>query len=173
VGYEANGVRYDYPPYHQSVLHEVKPIYEVLPAGTPTSPVQRSTPVARRGQKLHQVPGEDHGRHHLGGGRGSGPRAVRPTHVRRCGRHRSGAREHALPGPSPRVPRSWSRPEPGIAAHGITCVVTPSTELDAELFVIGPDQPVVDGLADLLRAQGRPSSDRVRTGRDSKARRRI
>jgi adenylosuccinate synthase len=31
VGYEAGGVRYDYPPYHQSVLHDVKPIYEELP----------------------------------------------------------------------------------------------------------------------------------------------
>jgi adenylosuccinate synthase len=31
VAYEANGVRYDYPPYHQSVLHEVTPVYEVLP----------------------------------------------------------------------------------------------------------------------------------------------
>jgi len=31
VGYEAGGVRYDYPPYHQSVLHDVTPIYEVLP----------------------------------------------------------------------------------------------------------------------------------------------
>ena len=31
VSYEANGVRYDYPPYHQSVLHDVTPIYEVLP----------------------------------------------------------------------------------------------------------------------------------------------
>jgi adenylosuccinate synthase len=31
VGYEANGVHYDYPPYHQSVLHDVTPIYEVLP----------------------------------------------------------------------------------------------------------------------------------------------
>ena len=31
VGYDAGGVRYDYPPYHQSVLHEVTPIYEVLP----------------------------------------------------------------------------------------------------------------------------------------------
>ena len=28
---KAEGVRYDFPPYHQSVLHEVKPIYEVLP----------------------------------------------------------------------------------------------------------------------------------------------
>jgi len=31
VGYEADGVRYDYPPYHQSVLHKVTPIYEDLP----------------------------------------------------------------------------------------------------------------------------------------------
>ena len=31
VGYEAAGVRYDHPPYHQSVLHEVAPIYETLP----------------------------------------------------------------------------------------------------------------------------------------------
>ncbi len=31
VGYEAGGVRYDHPPYHQSVLHEVTPIYETLP----------------------------------------------------------------------------------------------------------------------------------------------
>jgi len=30
VGYEADGVRYDYPPYHQSVLHNVTPIYEEL-----------------------------------------------------------------------------------------------------------------------------------------------
>ncbi len=31
VGYEADGVRYDFPPYHQSVLHDVVPIYETLP----------------------------------------------------------------------------------------------------------------------------------------------
>jgi adenylosuccinate synthase len=31
VGYEAGGVRYDFPPYHQSVLHEVTPIYETVP----------------------------------------------------------------------------------------------------------------------------------------------
>ncbi len=31
VGYEADGVRYDFPPYHQSVLHKVTPIYEDLP----------------------------------------------------------------------------------------------------------------------------------------------
>jgi adenylosuccinate synthase len=31
VGYEADGVHYDYPPYHQSVLHDVKPVYKTLP----------------------------------------------------------------------------------------------------------------------------------------------
>jgi adenylosuccinate synthase len=31
VGYEADGVRYDFPPYHQSTLHDVVPIYETLP----------------------------------------------------------------------------------------------------------------------------------------------
>ncbi len=31
VAYEADGVRYDYPPYHQSVLHDVTPVYETLP----------------------------------------------------------------------------------------------------------------------------------------------
>ncbi|MDE3107273.1 MAG: adenylosuccinate synthase [Acidobacteriota bacterium] len=31
VAYEAQGVRYEHPPYHQSVLHDVTPVYETLP----------------------------------------------------------------------------------------------------------------------------------------------
>src|SRR5205823_3048248 len=31
VAYEADGTRYEYVPYHQSVLHKVKPVYEELP----------------------------------------------------------------------------------------------------------------------------------------------
>jgi adenylosuccinate synthase len=31
VAYELEGVRYDTMPYHQSVLHKVKPVYEELP----------------------------------------------------------------------------------------------------------------------------------------------
>jgi adenylosuccinate synthase len=31
VGYEAGGAHYEFPPYHQSVLHDVQPVYEVLP----------------------------------------------------------------------------------------------------------------------------------------------
>ena len=31
VAYEANGERFAYPPYHQSVFHQVSPVYEELP----------------------------------------------------------------------------------------------------------------------------------------------
>src|SRR3546814_2441254 len=34
-------------------------------------------------------------------------------------------------------------------------VATPPAELDADLFVIGPEVPLVDGLADRLRAAGK------------------
>ena len=68
----------------------------------------------------------------------------------------SGAREHAL---------AWALAQScdvvvtpgnaGIAAHGIACVDAPATGLDADLFVIGPERPLVEGLADRLRAQGK------------------
>ncbi len=45
-------------------------------------------------------------------------------------------------------------------------VATPPTEIDADLFVIGPEVPLVDGLADRLRAQGKlvfgPGADGAR-----------
>ncbi len=79
----------------------------------------------------------------------------------------SGGREHALAWALAKSSDVVVTPgNPGIAAHGITCVEIPATELDADLFVIGPDQQVVDGLADDLRAQGKtvvgPSADGAR-----------
>ena len=87
--------------------------------------------------------------------------------MRRCVVIGSGAREHALAWALAKSADVVVTPgNPGIAAHGIACVDTPSTELEAELFVIGPDQPVVDGLADVLRAQGKtvvgPGADGAR-----------
>jgi phosphoribosylamine---glycine ligase len=87
--------------------------------------------------------------------------------VRRCVVIGSGAREHALAWALAKSVDVVVTPgNAGIAAHGITCVDTPSTELDADLFVIGPDQQVVDGLADQLRAQGKtvfgPGADGAR-----------
>ena len=76
----------------------------------------------------------------------------------------SGAREHAL--------------AHVLAGHATEVVVTPgnpgipgsspvpSEELDADLFVVGPEAPLVDGLADRLRAQGKlvfgPGADGAR-----------
>jgi phosphoribosylamine---glycine ligase len=68
----------------------------------------------------------------------------------------SGAREHALAWALSKSAEVIVTPgNAGIAAHGITCVTTPAIDLEADLFVIGPEQPLVDGLADQLRTQGK------------------
>jgi len=50
--------------------------------------------------------------------------------------------------------------------HTITTTGTPAEHLEADLYVIGPEAPLVDGLADRLRAAGRtvfgPGSDGAR-----------
>lgn len=65
----------------------------------------------------------------------------------------SGGREHALARVLARTAENVivTPGNPGI--HG--SVDTPATELDADLFVIGPEVPLVEGLADELRAQGK------------------
>ena len=79
----------------------------------------------------------------------------------------SGGREHALAwklAQSPLCDALWAAPgNPGIAAHA-TCVNLDATdhaaviafceEQSIGLVVVGPEAPLVDGLADSLRAQG-------------------
>ena len=84
----------------------------------------------------------------------------------------SGGREHALAQVLGRTADVVVTPgNPGIAGttpegHALTSVPTPAEEIDADLFVIGPEQPLVDGLADRLRAQGKlvfgPGADGAR-----------
>ncbi len=79
----------------------------------------------------------------------------------------SGAREHALAWALAKSADVVVTPgNAGMTAHGLVCVSTPASELESELFVIGPDQFVVDGLADELRAQGKtvvgPGADGAR-----------
>jgi phosphoribosylamine--glycine ligase len=79
----------------------------------------------------------------------------------------SGGREHALAwklAQSPRLAKLWAAPgNPGIAQHA-ECVALDHGHLDAilafargeniGLVVVGPEQPLVDGLADMLRENG-------------------
>jgi phosphoribosylamine--glycine ligase len=76
--------------------------------------------------------------------------------VSRCIIVGSGAREHALAWALAKTTDVVVTPgNAGIAAHGIACVKTPAIDLDGDLFIIGPEQPLVEGLADRLRAQGK------------------
>ncbi len=84
----------------------------------------------------------------------------------------SGGREHALAVVLGRTADVVVTPgNPGITGttaegHTITSVAAPPEEIDADLFVIGPEAPLVDGLADRLRAAGRlvfgPGADGAR-----------
>ncbi|HNH38198.1 MAG TPA: phosphoribosylamine--glycine ligase, partial [Microthrixaceae bacterium] len=75
----------------------------------------------------------------------------------------SGGREHALADVLGRDAEVVVTPgNPGIPGS----VATPPEELEADLFVVGPEVPLVDGLADRLRASGRrvfgPGADGAR-----------
>jgi phosphoribosylamine--glycine ligase len=65
----------------------------------------------------------------------------------------SGGREHALADVLGRTASEVlvTPGNPGIPGS----VATPATELEGDLFVIGPEVPLVEGLADELRAQGK------------------
>ena len=84
----------------------------------------------------------------------------------------SGGREHALARVLGRTADVVATPgNPGITGttpegHTLRSVDTPPEEVDADLYVIGPEAPLVDGLADRLRAAGKlvfgPGADGAR-----------
>ena len=79
VAYEANGERFTHPPYHQSVFHQVTPVYEELPGWkTDITGATETRRPAPGGPGLRALPGRAD--RHAGppGRRGPGPRPVRP-----------------------------------------------------------------------------------------------
>ena len=193
VAYEANGERFAHPPYHQSIFHQVTPVYEELP-GLETGHIggHRDRRPAPGCPRLRPLPGRADRHAGPAGRRGARPRAVRP--LRRMSRSSSwwpgampegrrrddrdgvrggiGGREHALAVVLGRTAEVIVTPgNPGITGrtaegHTITSVSAPAEEIDADLYVIGPEAPLVDGLADRLRADGRlvfgPGADGAR-----------
>ncbi len=78
----------------------------------------------------------------------------------------SGGREHALAHVLARTAEVVVTPgNPGMA-DPITVTAAPAEQIEADLVVIGPEAPLVDGLADRLRADGRavmgPGADGAR-----------
>lgn len=68
----------------------------------------------------------------------------------------SGGREHALAWRLSRSAHVVVTPgSDGMSAAGIGCTSTSPVDLDADLFLIGPEVPLVAGLADTLRGQGK------------------
>jgi len=104
--------------------------------------------------------------------RGAPSAAPAPGPVRTVCVVGSGGREHALATVLARTADVVVTPgNPGITGtspegHSIASVDTPPEQVDADLYVIGPEAPLVDGLADRLRAAGRrvfgPGADGAR-----------
>lgn len=79
----------------------------------------------------------------------------------------SGGREHALAWALAKSAHVLVTPgSDGMRAGGLWCTSASPLDLEADLFVIGPELPLVAGLADALRAQGKavfgPGADGAR-----------
>ena len=158
VAYEADGIRYTHLPYHQSTFHKAAPVYEELP-GWRTDLTAATAPERHAGgrPRLRRLPVRTDRRAGPPRRRGPGPRADRVL------RHRvrvcvvgSGGREHALAHVLARTADVVVTPgNPGMAPPITRHRRQPVEEIEADLYVIGPEAPLVDGLADRLRADGR------------------
>ena len=173
VAYEVDGRRIEHWPDSQSVLHKVKPIYEELPGWRTDLSAATEAHHLPRGRHPLRRAAAGSGRRARSTSSASAPHATStstseadPATVRAVrvvvvgGDGRAHALAHVL-GRSCDGRRGQRRER-----RDPDAVDTPPEELDGDLFVISPEAPLVDGLADRLRAQGKrvygPGADGAR-----------
>ena len=167
VAYEHEGERLATLPYHQSVLHKVHPMYEELPGWKST--ITAATEPGHLPPEAARLPLVPRGADRRARERSRcrpRPRPVRPLPLSmKVAVVGSGGRARlaAVLGRSADVVVTPGNP--GIPGS----VPTPVEELAVDLVVVGPEAPLVDGLADRLRAALRG----VRSGRQWRAPRRF
>ena len=172
VAYECDGSRYEYMPYHQTILHKATPCTRSCRDGRPTRRRRPSCPSADAAQEYVRFLEEQTGVRinwwasvPAGTSSSGSPRRAAATNAGvRGGQRWPRARPRRRPGSH--------RPGGGVSRqrrHGcprLECVAGPPETIDADLFVIGPEAPLVAGLADQLRAAGRlvfgPGADGAR-----------
>ena len=158
TAYEIEGRRVDAMPYHQTDFHKAQPVFETM-AGWETDITacteRHDLPAAAQAYlaRIEELVGVPISIVGVGPGRV----AVRPLE-RRGGADPmricvvgSGGREHALASVLGRDADVVVTPgNPGIEGS----VATAPRDIDADLYVIGPEAPLVAGLADELRGRG-------------------
>ena len=170
VAYEADGRRFDRFPDDQSLLHKATPVYEELPGwSTDLSSFTEPGDLPPNAADYIAFLEDQVGVPIRLVGVGPGPRPVRAAHAV-GGRGHEGVRRSGRAGASTRSPTCWRAPPrwwsrratPGSPDRS----PTPPGEVDADLYVVGPEAPLVAGLADELRAAGRlvfgPGADGAR-----------
>ena len=185
VAYEGDdGTRYDHVPYHQSVLHKVQPgLRDAARLEVRHRHVRAGRGLPDRGARLPAL--RRGGRRRADQLRRRRPRP-RPDRRPAPSRLTCASSSSAPAGASTRWcgrcsarrrrPRCSPRPgNPGIAATALCFPSTPTDpaavaqladDLDVDLVVVGPEVPLVAGVADAVRARGRlafgPGADGAR-----------
>ena len=198
VAYDVDGERVDEMPMTQTGFHHAKPIYEYFEGWHEDISAARTfEDLPQAAQDVRARAREDLGRADLHDRRRPGPRAdhraprpalstsdseASPVKTLVIG---TGGREHALAlalSRDPQVTEVHAAPgNPGIAAvatlHDVdqldgAAVAALAVELGADLVVVGPEAPLVAGVADAVRVPASRASARARLPRSSRAPRR-
>ena len=171
VGYRAGGETWDDVPPNQTLFHEAEPVWEELPGwADELGDVRSFDDLPKEAQSYVQHPRGAGRRAGLDRRRRPGARAEPRGALVKVLVVGGGGREHALCwrlAQDPTVTRVLAAPGnagiaaiaecfPEVAADDVDAVVNLVDQQDVDLTVVGPEAPLVAGLADALR-EARPA----------------